>query len=114
MKEKTEKFFSNGYHLLTGIGINVAFMITAGVIGVLRGEWQVCICGPLFYLPWALLFVEQYRNLKRNRRTMDGLLVIEGIMNAAYEKIRRYEEAFGKLPDDGEDETADKGTLKEA
>ena len=114
MKEKTEKFFSSGYHLLTCVWINVAFMIAAVVIGILQGEWQTCVFVLLVYLPWTLLFVEKYRMFKRDRRLMENLLVIENILNASAEKIRRYEEAFGKLLEDAADKTADKETLKEA
>ena len=114
MKENTEKFFSNGYHMLLGLWLNVVFMVTVVVIGILRGEWQVCVFGILVYLPWIFLFIDRYRTFKRDRRLMDNLLVIEGIMNAAVEKIKRYEEAFGKLPEDAADKTADKETLKEA
>ena len=114
MKEKTEEFFSNGYHLLTGVWINVAFMIAAVVIGILQGEWLVCIFGLLVYLPWLLYFINMYMDSKRDRRLMENLLVIENILNASAEKIRRYEEVYGKLPEDIENESVDKETLKEA
>ena len=64
MKEKIERFFLKGRHLLVVAWMNVAFMSYVVIDRILECSWQNALIGFLIFLPWVLLFFEMYKNHK--------------------------------------------------
>jgi len=102
MKEKINKFFYKGWHLLAAFWFNVAFMIYVVVNGLARDSWQQVLTGFLFYLPWLLLFIEMYRNHKSQIKTMAMAKLFDKVNDNLIEIVERYHKRYGELPPEEE------------
>jgi len=102
MKEKINKFFYKGWHLLAGVWFNVAFMIYVVVDGLVGGSWQHALVGFLIYLPWLLLFIEMYRNHKSQIKTMVVVKLFDKVNDDLIEIVERYHKRYGELPPEEE------------
>ena len=100
MKEKINKFFAKGWHLLAGIWLNVAFMGYAIIDGLVEGSWQHALIGFFIYLPWLLLFCNEYRNHKMQMKTVLLIKLMDGANDNLIEIIERYRELYGELPEE--------------
>ena len=98
MKEKINKFFYKGWHLLTGVWLNVVFMGYAVIDGLVEGSWQHALIGVLIYLPWLLLFIEMYRNHKMHHKAVFVIKLMDGVNDNLIAIIDRYRELYGELP----------------
>lgn len=100
MKEKINKFFYKGWHLLAGVWLNVAFMGYAVIDGLVEGSWQHALIGVLIYLPWLLLFIEMYRNHKMHHKAVFVIKLMDGVNDNLIAIIDRYRELYGELPEE--------------
>ena len=102
MKEKINKFFYKGWHLLAGVWFNVAFMIYVVVDGLAGGSWQQALIGFIFYLPWLLLFIEMYRNHKSQIKTVVVVKLLDKMNDNLLGIVERYHKRYGELPKEEE------------
>lgn len=100
MKEKINKFFAKGWHLLAGIWLNVAFMGYAVIDGLVEGSWQHVLLGFIIYLPWLLLFYNEYRNHKMQIKTIFLIKLMDGVNDNLISTIERYKKLYGELPEE--------------
>lgn len=104
MKEKINKFFAKGWHLLAGIWLNVAFMGYAIIDGLVEGSWQHALIGFIIYLPWLLLFFNEYRNHKTQMKTVFLIKLMDGVNDNLIAIIERYKKLYGELPPEEENQ----------
>ena len=107
MKEKINKFFYKGWHLLAGVWLNVAFMGYAVIDGLVEGSWQHALIGVLIYLPWLLLFIEMYRNHKSQIKTMAVVKLFDKMNDNLIEIVERYHKRYGELPPEDEPKSSE-------
>lgn len=100
MKEKINKFFTKGWHLLTGFWLNVAFMGYAIIDGLVEGSWQHVLLGFIIYLPWLLLFFNEYRNHKMQMKRVFLIKLMNGVNDNLIALIERYKNLYGELPEE--------------
>lgn len=100
MKERINKFFAKGWHLLAGIWLNVAFMGYAIIDGLVEGSWSHALLGFIIYLPWLLLFYNEYRNHKMHMKTAFLIKLMDGVNDNLIATIERYLNLYGELPEE--------------
>ena len=111
MKEKIERFFLKGRHLLVAAWMNVAFMSYVVIDMILECSWQNALIGFLVFLPWVLLFFEMYKNHKMQIKAGDVIALLGKVNDKMIAVVERYYERYGELPE--EEETEKKQEIKE-
>ena len=103
MKEKINKFFYKGYHILCCAWMEVAFLLYMIIDGMIECSWKQILFGVLTYTPWIILFFREY-HFHKVQIEMNSLIKLKDLIRTiagglAY-NLKRYRELYGELPEE--------------
>ena len=103
MKERINKFFYKGYHILCCAWMEVAFLLYMIIDGMIECSWKQILFGVLTYTPWIILFFREY-HFHKVQLEMNSLIKLKDLARAmagdfAYD-LKRYKKLYGELPEE--------------
>lgn len=101
MKEKINKFFYKGYHILCFVWFEVILAVIALINSIINETWQHVLIVGLLYLPWILLLVREFHYHKMLIRTSEIIKrkdLIRSIAEGFLYELNRYKKLYGELP----------------
>ena len=100
MKERINKFFYKGYHILCCAWMDVAFLLYMIIDGIIECSWKQALFGVLTYTPWIILFFREYHFHKAKMKKVFLIKFMNGVNDNLIATIERYKNLYGELPEE--------------